>query len=123
MTLNEAIAKADNLKPNNYKYPQKVQWISDIDGMIFHELIENRVSDEEISWEAYSEESDPSQVLLAEDPYSEMYIFYIGAKIDYYNGEYTRYANYMQSFNDKYQAYADYYVRNHMPKGVRKFKV
>lgn len=123
MTLQEAITKADNLKPNNYKFPQKVDWISDVDGMIFHEIIENHENPEELDWHPYSEDSDASIRLLADDPYSELYIFYVCAKIDFYNGEYTRYANHMQSFNDKYQAFADYYNRTNKSNKMHKFRL
>lgn len=123
MTLNEAITKADNLKPNQYKYPEKVSWISDVDGMIYNELVKHRESDELVEWSPYTDETDVSTELLAKEPFAELYIFYIHAKVDYFNGEFTRYANNMQSFNDKYQAFTNNYVRTHMPLGVKKFKV
>lgn len=123
MTLQEAITKADDLKPNQYKYPVKVGWISDIDGTIWNEIISHREHDPQMHWDPYGENTDPSIKLLAEDPYSELYIYYICAMVDWYNGEFTRYANSRQAFNDKYQAYADWYNREHPTTEVKIFKL
>ena len=40
-------------------------------------------------------------------------------QIDYTNGEYDKYNNSAEMYNTAWQAYANYYNRNHMPKGQR----
>ena len=47
-----------------------------------------------------------------------MYISWLEAKIDYFNGEYAKYNNSITRYNDTYAAYANDYNRNHMPKGA-----
>ena len=39
MTLLEAIAKIDALKPNGYRQEDKTAWLSSLDGMITAEII------------------------------------------------------------------------------------
>ena len=113
MTLNEAIAKVDTLKPNQYLYPEKVAWISDVDGRIYRDLITKHENPDELTWDGpYHEDSSTGLVLLAYEPYTDLYIYYMMAMIDQYNGEFTRYSNDMEQFNNTYQAFADDYIRN-----------
>lgn len=123
MTLNEAITKLDSLKPNQYDYPDKVCWISDVDGRIYKEIILKHENPDEISWEPYTRETTPSLELLAYEPYTDLYIAYMAAQVDNYNGEFTRYNNDIQQFNDLYQAFADDYNKNNKTAGVHKFSL
>ena len=123
MTLQEAIAKIDDLKPNQYKHPHKIGWISDLDGRIYNEVIKHFKNIDEIEWTPYDENTNPSLVLLVPDPYAEIYIYYLAAKIDWFNGEYTRYNNDMSMFNDAYQAYADEYRKTHESAGINKLRL
>ncbi len=110
MTLQEAIAKIDDLKPNQYKVPHKISWISDIDGRVYHEIIKKHKDYEcencaDKEWSPYDENTDMSLKLLIDDPYSNIYLHYMAAMIDYWNGEFTRYNNDIQLFNDEFQSY------------------
>jgi len=60
-------------------------------------------------------ENDYETELLIEEPYAEVYTFYIMSMIDYYNGETARYANSSAMFNNAYMEYAAYYNRTHEP--------
>ena len=46
-----------------------------------------------------------------------MYIRWLEAQIDYYNGELARYNNSMMMYQAAFDAYQRYYNRMHMPKG------
>lgn len=116
MTLQECITKVDAVKPNDYSVEEKVAWLSYLDGMIMDEVIKTHETDEEMpdTWENY----DPtflSRVLLAEDPYSELYVAYIKMKIDEENGETARYNNSAAMYNSLYLRYAKQYNKTHMP--------
>ena len=39
MTAAEAIAQADALEPNQYTQAQKLVWLAELDGQIFHEIL------------------------------------------------------------------------------------
>jgi hypothetical protein len=124
MTLNEAIAKIDSLIPNQYTFAEKVAWISDVDGRIYRDLITKHENPEEKTWDGpYDEDSSSALVLLAYEPYTDLYIYYMMAMIDQYNGEYTRYSNDMEQFNNSYQAFADDYIRNNKSVMEHKFRL
>ena len=116
MTINEVITRCDNLKPNQYCVEDKIRWISDLDGIIKKELIDAHEGGEAITFSGYDSASDRDAELLAGDPYSELYIKYLFAQIDFHNAEFTRYNNSMIMFNVAYAAYADYYNRTVLPR-------
>jgi len=59
---------------------------------------------------------DAERELLIPHPYEDAYVKYLSAQVDYHNGEYERYNNAMMMFNTVYQAYANGYNREHMPR-------
>ena len=46
MTILEAINRVDTTKPNSYTQPEKVDWLSTLDGIIKKELIDTHVGGE-----------------------------------------------------------------------------
>lgn len=116
MTINEAITQIDSLKVNTYAPADKIGWLSRVDTMIKKNIIDTHEGAEAVQFAGYTEETDPETVLLVPEPYDELYIRYLEAQIDYTNGEYAKYNNSITMFNAAYEAYANYYNRNHMPK-------
>ena len=94
MTIREAIELVDRLKPNQYGSADKLRWLSELDGAVWHEI-----------WSAH------------ETAYDEIYRWYLEMKIDDANGEMTKYNNSAAKYNTYYQAYQNAYNRAHMPKG------
>ena len=121
MKLQEAIAQIDNLKPNSYSDIEKIRWISTLDGIVKKEIIDTHEDDEGIVFNGYDEETSLDTKLLVPDPYSEVYLRYLEAQIDFANGEYGKYNNSMSMYNTAYSNFERYYNRTHMPKG-KKFK-
>ena len=121
MTLIEAIDLVNNLKPNTYSHTDKVKWLSTLDGLIKTEIIDTHEGGEEVTFNGYDEDTDLSTKLLAPAPYDSVYLRWLETQIDYANGEYARYNNDAQAFNDALSAFRNYYNRTHMPKG-NKFK-
>lgn len=120
MTINEAITNIDNLKSNTYTPADKIGWLSRVDAMIKRNIIDTHEGAEDITFEGYTEETDPETVLLVPAPYDEMYLRYLEAQIDYSNGEYAKYNNSILTFNATYEAYGDFYNRSHIPKSAGK---
>ena len=114
MTVSEAISRVDNLKPNQFDNTTKTRWLSELDMRIHKEIILTHEHESPIDFNGYDNE-DGSMKLLAEDPYSDLYIQWLFAKIDYNNGEFDRYANSYIMFNNAYADYANMYNRTHMP--------
>ena len=123
MTIQEAIATVDDLKPNQYEHHHKVRWLSTVDGRIYNEIMSHFKKDDDMGWEPYSENTDVSMELLAPEPYSEIYIYYMTAMIDWWNGEYSRYNSSLAMFNESFQAYSDDYAKDHESLGIKKFRL
>lgn len=123
MTVMEALHRIDTLKPNGYSNPEKIKWLSILDGMIKTEIIDTHEGGENVEFNGYQEDEELTTVLLIPAPYDDIYIHWLEAQIDYTNGEYDKYANSNIMFNASYTAYAKYYNRNHMPlsKGFTSF--
>lgn len=114
MTIDQVITKVDNQKPNAYTKTEKIDWLSELDGMIKAEVIDTHEGGDQIFFDAYCA-NDGSLELLAEAPYDSMYIHWLEAKIDYANAEYNKYNNSMAMFQTKYRGFCSWYNRRHMP--------
>lgn len=116
MKIIDAVNTVDSRKiGNRYSMTEKIKWLSDIDGIIMRELINTHAGGENISFSEYNEQTDVNTVLLADDAYSDLYIYYLEAQIDRCNQEFTRYNNDMILFNNAYEEFANFYNRTHAP--------
>lgn len=95
MIIKDIIDAVDALKPNPYSDDQKTAWLSRCEGQIQTECylmpIENVLT--------YVYTSDDELTPLAPAPYDKLYESYLFAMLDYYQGEYGKYANSMAMFN------------------------
>ena len=119
MTIQEALARCDGQKPNAYSEAEKIRWLSDLDGLVLQEIIRTHENKDGIGAEyaGYDPEEAgiQSQTLLIPEPYSDVYIKYLFAQIDFANAEFARYNNSAMLYNTAYQAYANFYNRTHLP--------
>lgn len=121
MKISDAIAQLDGLKHNVYNYSDKVAWLSRLDTMVKKHIIDSHEGGESIAFTGYTAETDPQTELLVPEPFDGMYLRWLEAQIDYYNGEYERYNQAMAMFEAEYNGYERWYNRKHMPIG-RKMK-
>ena len=119
MTIMEALFRIDELKPNSYSQPEKIKWLSSLDGVIKSEIIDTHEGGEGVIFNGYDEDADLATTLLVPAPYDDIYLRWLETQIDYANGEYGKYNNSMAMYNTAYTAYANYYNRTHMPKGKK----
>lgn len=115
MTIIEAINKIDSLKPNSYSQEDKIAWLNALDSDIKKNVIDTHRCEHEITFDGYDENTPLDTDLLAPAPYDEMYLHWLEAKIDYSNGEYSKYNNSVITYNTDYEAFVNYYNRNNMP--------
>lgn len=120
MTLREAIARADALRPNGFSYAQKLAWLSALDGAVTAEVINTHEGGEWVRFSGYTESTPPETALLIPPPYDEVYLRYMEAQMDYANGEYERFNNSNAMYTAAFTAYANHYNRTHMPRGEKK---
>lgn len=121
MTIMDVMNRIDTLKPNRYKQSEKMKWLSTLDSRIMSDIIATHEGAEGIAFNGYTDETALATTLLVDAPYDEMYLYWLEAQIDYWNGEYAKYNNSIDMFNTAYTAFANHYNRTHMPKG-KKFK-
>ena len=116
MTVQDVIARVDELAPNQYSDEQKTRWLSDLDGRIVHEVLMTH----EPQWGVmryFEEYTDAESDLLLDGPYaSDVYENYLLSRIAERNAEIQKYNLYATLFNEAYQSYVNWYNRTHMPK-------
>lgn len=126
MTIMDAISRIDSLKPNRYEQVEKVKWLGTLEKRLVDEIFsryELKSEEKEAveNFTVYNENTPVTTELLAKAPYDELYIHWIEAQINYWNGEYPKYNNSIDMFEEEYKAYRNQFNRTHKPKGT-KFK-
>ncbi len=115
MFLAELIAMIDEIKPNQYTKEQKVRWLSEIEGIVVDDVL-NNYEGNDIEFTSYEYDSDMEKELLVPERFSDIYINYINAKIDFQNMETEQYNNDVAMFEASMEQFKKYYIRTHMPK-------
>ena len=115
MTIIEAINRIDAVNPNNYSQPEKVAWLSTLDGVIKKEIIDTHEGAEAVTFTGYNEQTPLDTVLLVPAPYDELYLFWLQSKIDYWNAEMGKYNNSIAMYNTAYSTFEKAYNREHKP--------
>lgn len=119
MTINEAIYRIDQIKPNGYAMPEKIKWLSTLDGIIKREIIDTHEGSEEVTFKGYDENSSLTTELLVPAPYDDIYLRWLEAQIDYANNEYGKYNNSITLYNSAFANFERHYNRKHMPLGKK----
>ncbi len=123
MTIREAISEIDNLKPNMYGYPDKIRWLSRLDGRIQQEILDTHdynEGEEDPEFSGYTPDTEDDTELLAPAPYDEIYVHWLAAQIDYANREFDSFNSSNAMFESVFTAFRNAYNRTHMPKGHRR---
>ena len=113
ITLDEAIAYFDEQCPNQYSRENKIAWISELDELLYENIIKNREKPPITEFTPYSEDSSSQTELLAPFMFKEIYRYYIEKNIAYSNREITSYNNANTMFQAYYDNYFSWYNRNH----------
>lgn len=120
MTIIDAINEIDALKPNTIPQPDKIRWLSQLDGRIKTEIIDTHEDGDKVEFKGYDDKTSEDTVLLVPAPYDVIYIHFLDAQIDYTNGETKRYNNSSALYNNAYRDYDRHYNRTHLPKSSRR---
>ena len=115
MTIIEAINRIDAVNPNNYTQPEKVAWLSTLDGVIKKEIIDTHEGAEAVTFNGYTVDTPVDTELIVPAPYDEVYLFWLQSKIDYWNGEMGKYNNSIMMYNQAYENFEKAYNREHKP--------
>ena len=110
MIINKLLTLIEDVKPNAFSTATKLQWLNTCEAEIFTEVMLKDPAD----YVPYTDTvTDLAKELLAPIPFDRLYEYYLEAQIDFANGEYDRYANTMQLYNETRDAYAAWYGNNH----------
>ncbi len=110
MTLMEAIHQIDALKHNTCTYAQKVTWLSQLDALTKTMILDAGKAAKTV-FSGYDETTPADTPLLIGAPFEEVYRYWLEARIDYANGEFTRYNNANAMFQTVWQRFADHHLR------------
>ena len=109
MTINGAISAIDARYPNNLPIPTKIQYLSKLDHLIAQNIMST-------DFTGYTEDTSGNTELLVGDPYTDIYVFWLQAWIDYWNGEYDKYNTAITMYQSVYDAFAKEYGSTHRGK-------
>lgn len=118
MTPDRAIEMADELKPNMMSLTTKYQFLNEVEGMLFQEIIMTHEHEEDIDCPVYAPPADPSETrpqMLAAAPYDMLYVYWIISQIDHLNQEMDKYNSDRSLFENAWGNFADYWNRTRMP--------
>ena len=116
MKIIEAINNVDELKFNTFSQEQKVNWLSRLDHMVKTQIIDTHEGGEDVPFEGYDSDTDLQNTeLLVPAPFDEVYLRWMEAQIDYHNGEIDKYNISVTMFHTEYEAFGNWYHRNHKP--------
>ena len=100
MKIKDAIAWADEVKPNAFTERVKFEWLNALEGKIAADVF--LLAPAEVRTLHYVYPEDLETELLVGPPNDDIYTLYLQAKIDEANGEYNKYSNTMQIYNEYY---------------------
>lgn len=110
MTVQEVIDRVDRVKPNAFSDEDKLLWLSEIEGKVQTEIFLKRIDD-------VVQIGSVDDELMVPFPYDSLYDFYLQAMIDFHNGEYDRYANTADMYNQKWNEFEMWYTTHYPTRG------
>lgn len=111
--IRDIIARVDDIKPNAFKGETKLAWIGELDGRIAADVMLMDIT--EVKQLQYSHPDDLESETLVDYPHDTIYDLWLSAKIDFANGEYTKYQNTMEMFNAYYEDFVNWFIRSYAP--------
>ena len=112
MKIQEAIDWADEMKPNAFTSEAKLAWLNALEGRIAADVF--LMAPAEIAALRYTGEDMETELLVA-PPHDDIYTLWLQAKIDEANGEYNKYANSMQIYNEHYGNFVRWFAGLYEP--------
>lgn len=115
MTLKDLIKHVDDIKPNAFSPEVKTAWVNEIEGMVQTKVL--LISDVETVF-SYDWKTDKNVTLAVDPPHDKLYAPYLMAKIDFANGEFDRYQNSMQMFNQFWNEFMCWFGDTYRPADI-----
>lgn len=114
MTIQQAIERVNEMRAGNSSSDEiKIIWLSELDGMIYNDVILKHKGNEGVVKPVYTAENTLAE-LIAEPPYDVLYVYYLMAQIDLAASEINKYNASVQLYNSALTNYKNHYRRNHL---------
>ena len=125
MNIQEVLDLADSMKPNMMLPQIKLAYLTEIDGMIYEELVMKHAhTEEEEARPHYDSDTDPGTELIVPSPYDMLYVYWLMQKIDLLNMEMDKFNNDRALFETAYAEASDWWTRSRMPiQETREFRL
>ena len=116
MTIAQAIAQADKLKPNLMDTATKIAFLNQIENIIWDELVmaHEHEETEEVQPD-YDAQTSTSTELIVPVPYDMVYVYWLMAQMDHQNMEYEKYNNDYAMFTNMYDNLSNWWIRHKRP--------
>ena len=114
MNVREILAMVDQLRPNAYTDGEKIALLNTIEGRVYTDIYQ-KAEDFEGEFEPFAE-GEEERELSVPVPFTDLYLYYIASRIDYFNGDVGRYNDSIVLYNDAWDMFASHYRENHKPK-------
>lgn len=120
MTIDQAIAKIQRLRPNDVDHLVKIGWLESVDQYVYKNVIAVREGGDKAVKPEYVNQSGGNStdvsgttVLLVPPPWDELYVYYMEAQIFYEQREIKKYSSAMTLYNQTMSEYTAHYFRDH----------
>lgn len=123
MTIGDAIETIDRAQPNQIEMAEKVRWLSELDGRVYHEILQTHRGFEWVKYRPFDPNTPPQQPLLIPHPYDAVYLDYLEMKIADENRETYQYNNANQKYETKLQEYMDFVNRSFPTRRAKGFRL
>ena len=113
MTIRQAIERVDEIKPNAFSDKTKVEWLSALEGRLAADVFLMAVA--EIRLLEYKHPDDMDTELLVKYPHDDIYTYWLQARIDEANGEYNKFMNTAELYNEAYGNFVRWFGQTYDP--------
>lgn len=118
-TIKEIIERVDENKPNAFSTKTKMAWLATLEGKIAADVLLMNIV--EIRQLQYKYPDDLESEPLVSFPHEDIYDLWLIARIDYENGEYSKYQNSMALYNEAFENFVMWFASTYEPaQGYRK---
>lgn len=113
MTFGEIINCVDDYKDNGFHERTKLRWLTELDGKVAADVMLMGIEEIRELPHTYPEAKQCKP--LVGYPHEDIYTLWLEAKIDYANGEYGKYQNTMEMFNEAYGNFKRWFASVYQP--------
>ena len=115
MTVQNAIDLADAIAPNQYTTTQKLNWLSDFDGKVFHEVYMTHHTGYGAMYPFEGHDSTTDDLLIQPPYAADIYVNYLLSRVAEANAEIQKYNLYASLMNAAYDQFTAWFNRTHKP--------